>query len=84
MEEWFADRLGPGGDDFYEALVQAHRGLSREESAALNARLVLMLANYVGDVGVLTTFVARARSAQQLPPSASEDATLEVKPSVCA
>lgn len=41
------------GDDFYEALIQAHQGLSDEQSAALNARLILLLANQVGDVAVL-------------------------------
>jgi hypothetical protein len=43
------DRLGPHGDEFYAALMAAHEGLSIEESAALNARLVLVLANLVGD-----------------------------------
>ncbi|WP_311029780.1 DUF2783 domain-containing protein [Mesorhizobium koreense] len=43
------DRLGPRGDEFYAALMAAHEGLSFEESAALNARLVLVLANLVGD-----------------------------------
>jgi hypothetical protein len=43
------DRLGPHGDEFYAALMAAHEGLSFEESAALNARLVLVLANLVGD-----------------------------------
>ncbi len=36
-------------DDFYAALIQAHEGLSEDESAALNARLILLLANHVGD-----------------------------------
>ena len=51
-----SDRLRSGdgfagrGDDFYEALITAHHGLTAEESRALDARLVLLLANEVGDV----------------------------------
>jgi len=41
------------GDDFYEALIAAHAGLTESASYALNARLVLILANHVGDLGVL-------------------------------
>jgi hypothetical protein len=36
-------------DDFYAELVALHGGLSIEESAAVNARLVLLLANHIGD-----------------------------------
>ncbi|WP_037546282.1 DUF2783 domain-containing protein [Stappia stellulata] len=36
-------------DGFYAELLAAHEGLSREDSEALNARLVLILANHVGD-----------------------------------
>ena len=43
------DRLGPAGDRWYAALLDAHDGLSDDESHALNARLVLALANEVGD-----------------------------------
>lgn len=43
----------PAPDDFYEALIEAHRGLSDEQSAALNARLILLLANHIGDLEVL-------------------------------
>ena len=39
-------------DAVYVALVEAHRGLSAEASAALNARLVLILANHAGDAAV--------------------------------
>jgi hypothetical protein len=38
----------PDSDAFYEALLDAHQGLTREESEALNARLVLSLANALG------------------------------------
>lgn len=55
------DRLGPAGDDFYAALMAAHEGLSLEESARLNARLVLLLANEVADIGRLRQVLAAAR-----------------------
>ena len=45
------DRLGAAGDDFYAALMAAHEGLSFEESARLNAKLVLLLANQGGRPG---------------------------------
>ncbi|MFZ6774165.1 DUF2783 domain-containing protein [Undibacterium sp. SXout7W] len=41
------------GDDFYEALIDAHRDLSPEQSADLNARLILLLANHIGNVDIL-------------------------------
>ncbi|MEL6642878.1 MAG: DUF2783 domain-containing protein [Pseudomonadota bacterium] len=41
-------------DDFYEALLAAHRSCTADESAALNAQLVLILANHIGDLDVLT------------------------------
>lgn len=48
-------------DDFYEALIEAHRGLTDAQSELLNARLVLLLANHVGDAGVLTEALRAAR-----------------------
>ncbi len=44
------DKLGPVGDDVYAALMAAHDGLETEESHALNARLILILANELADV----------------------------------
>ncbi|WP_374669194.1 DUF2783 domain-containing protein [Ramlibacter sp.] len=49
------------GDDFYEALIDAHRDLSDEQSERLNARLVLLLANHVGDIAVIREALAVAR-----------------------
>lgn len=49
------------GDDFYEALIQSHHGLSDEQSQLLNARLVLLLANHIGDLRVLREALAAAR-----------------------
>ncbi len=40
-------------DGFYEKLIDIHEGLSKEESDALNARLILVLANHVGECEVL-------------------------------
>jgi hypothetical protein len=51
-------------DGFYEALLDAHRGLSEAESAALNARLILLLANQVGDAQVLKDCVLAALEAK--------------------
>ena len=48
-------------DDFYEELINAHRGLSPEQSALLNAKLILLLANHIGDLGVLREAIAKAR-----------------------
>jgi Protein of unknown function (DUF2783) len=49
-------------DDFYEALIDAHRDLPPAESHALNARLVLLLANHIGSLGVLKQALAAARA----------------------
>ena len=59
------DRLGEAGDAVYAALIAAHEGLSPKESHALNARLVLMLANEVGDAGRLSALFALARQEGQ-------------------
>lgn len=50
-------------DDFYEALLATHEGLSTEDSHAVNARLVLLLANHIADMQVLRQAMALARSA---------------------
>jgi hypothetical protein len=51
-------------DGFYEQLLDAHEGLTKEQSELLNARLILLLANQVGDAKVLKECVEAAR---QLP-----------------
>lgn len=63
MADIGTDRLGAAGDLFYAALLEAHEGLSPEESARLNARLVLILANQVGDFEVLKAALEKARDA---------------------
>ena len=52
-------------DDFYAALIAAHDGLSDDESAALNARLILILANQIGDTEVLTAALQAAAKAPE-------------------
>lgn len=54
------------GDDFYEALIEAHRDLSDEESERLNARLILLLCNHIGDIAVLREALALARRTDSL------------------
>jgi hypothetical protein len=49
-------------DEFYQALIEAHAGLTEQQSAALNARLILLLANQVGDVATLKEAIAAARA----------------------
>lgn len=49
------------GDDFYEALIDTHRDLSDAQSQMLNAKLILLLANQVGDISVLKQALAIAR-----------------------
>ena len=46
---------------FYAALVAAHEGLSEHDSAALNTRLVLLLANHIGDQTVLQSLIEQAQ-----------------------
>jgi hypothetical protein len=48
-------------DDFYQELIELHRDLSDEQSALVNAKLILLLANHVGDLAVLREAMAAAR-----------------------
>jgi hypothetical protein len=48
-------------DDFYQALIELHRELSDEQSELVNARLILLLANHIGDLAVLREAMRRAR-----------------------
>ena len=56
-------------DAFYEQLLDAHEGLSREDSELLNARLILLLANQVGDARTLRECIEAAR---EIPTPAAE------------
>ena len=48
-------------DNFYQMLMDAHRGLSDEQSVKLNAKLVLLLANHIGDMSALLAALKLAR-----------------------
>ncbi len=50
-------------DGFYAALMEAHRGLDDAASRRLDARLVILLANHIGDEAVLREAIALARAA---------------------
>lgn len=65
-------------DDMYEALIAAHQGLSTEQSHALNARLVLLLANQIPDLDALKEAfrLARAGAAPQLGEPTSDKAAI--------
>ena len=56
-------------DTFYEQLLDAHLGLSAEQSKLFNARLILLLANQVGDSRVLQDCLAAA-GLPDTPPAA--------------
>jgi len=48
-------------DDFYQNLIELHRDLTEAQSALVNAKLILLLANHVGDADVLRAAMAAAR-----------------------
>lgn len=50
-----------GPDDFYQELIDSHRELSDEQSALVNAKLILLLANHIGDREVLSEAMQIAR-----------------------
>lgn len=58
----------PDPDEFYEKLIAAHQGLEEPQSHALNARLVLLLANHIGDPAVLCAALDAARQNIVAPP----------------
>ena len=49
------------GDDFYEALIDMHRGLTPADSERVNAKLILLLANHIGDLAILRAAMDAAR-----------------------
>jgi len=51
----------PDPDGFYEMLLNAHAGMSEEESVELDSRLILLLANQIGDLEVLSACLTAAR-----------------------
>jgi hypothetical protein len=62
-------------DDFYEALIDAHRDLAPAASHALNARLVLLLANHIGTQDVLKEALNAARDSAPALPDTLHDPT---------
>jgi hypothetical protein len=52
----------PAPDELYEALITAHDGLNPDESQALNARLILILMNHIGDAQVIRQALEAARA----------------------
>jgi predicted protein tyrosine phosphatase len=59
-------------DDVYELLIRCHEGLGKSESDALNARLILILMNHVGDEAVIREALALAKSTAQPKPGVTE------------
>lgn len=62
------------GDDFYEALIEAHNGLTDDESLAVNARLVLLLANHIGHQETLLHALELARASAGFAPAGADPA----------
>ncbi|AUH34583.1 DUF2783 domain-containing protein [Paracoccus tegillarcae] len=52
-------------DGFYAELIAVHDGLTDDESAALNARLILLLSNHIGDRATLTKALTEAKKVRQ-------------------
>ena len=52
----------PKPDDFYETLIDLHRDLTEAQSHRVNAKLILLLANHIGDPEVLSEAIAIARN----------------------
>jgi hypothetical protein len=55
-------------DRAYRMLIEAHRGLTDQQSAALNAKLILILANEIGDLEVLRQAIMLARTSDAQSP----------------
>ncbi|MEH6632942.1 MAG: DUF2783 domain-containing protein [Halopseudomonas aestusnigri] len=49
-------------DDFYQELIDTHRDLTEEQSLAVNSKLILLLANHIGDTEVLSEAMVIARN----------------------
>ena len=61
-------------DDFYEALIDMHRDLTPPQSQLVNAKLILLLANHIGDLDVLREAMAHAREDVNAGPAGEEPA----------
>lgn len=49
-------------DEFYECLIEAHHDLNVTQSHAMNAALVLLLSNHIGDLDVIREALEKARA----------------------
>jgi Protein of unknown function (DUF2783) len=61
--------LGSAGDDVYSALIEAHGDLTEDQSRRLDLRMILLLANHIGDDTVILEVLRRARAGLDLPAS---------------
>jgi Protein of unknown function (DUF2783) len=61
MTKLITDSQFADPDSAYRALVEARRSLSDTEASALDSRLVLILANHIGDLDVLREAIALAK-----------------------
>ena len=59
----------PDSDRFYQVLMDLHRDLDEADSAAANARLILILANHIGDSNVLDQAIALAAATGDVTPA---------------
>lgn len=60
-------------DDLYQRLIEAHQGLSDTDSMKLNAKLVLLLANHIGDAEVVGQAIAAATNPRETTPATEPD-----------
>jgi predicted LPLAT superfamily acyltransferase len=67
-------------DDFYEELIDLHRDLTEEQSALVNAKLILLFANHIGDMEVLRAAMAAAREHVAAKPSITTHRSLDELP----
>lgn len=54
-------------DDLYEQLIELHRGLDQQQSATVNAKLILLLCNHIADPAVIGEAIAAARFSTKRP-----------------
>ncbi|MEZ5500256.1 MAG: DUF2783 domain-containing protein [Steroidobacteraceae bacterium] len=53
-------------DDIYEELVRLHNGRSEEDSARVNARLLLLLINHIGDAGIIREAIRLCQAPERM------------------
>ena len=54
--------LGTQSDSLFNELLDAHQGLSSDQSNQMNAAMILLLMNHIGDPAVIRDAIARART----------------------